>query len=79
MILGRPTNLWLGAATALLNAGVLVLAATGTVLEPQLVAALNLALAAIITLVAGQPPTVKEGGTFKVVTPNGDANELRTA
>lgn len=79
MILGRPTNLWLAAGTAIVNAIFLALASQGVTFEAAFVAAINLALTAIISLIASQPPTVNEGDTFKVNTANGTPNEVRTA
>jgi hypothetical protein len=77
VILGRPTNLILGAFTAVFNVAVLVLQSQGnTTLTPELVAAVNIAAAAVITLIAGQPPTVAEGTKVNVVTPEGQPNKV---
>lgn len=80
MIFGRPTNLILGAFTAVFN--VFVLVATngdpegiGKALTPELVAAVNIAAAAVITLIAGQPPTVNTGDKVNVITPAGEPNQ----
>ena len=79
MILGRPTNLILGAFTALFNVIVLVATQAGnTFFTPELVAAINIAAAALITLVANQTPTVNEGSTINVVTPPGNENKSVT-
>lgn len=79
MILGRPTNLILGAFTALFNVIVLVATQAGnTFFTPELVAAINIAAAALITLVANQPPTVNEGDKINVVTPPGTDNKTVT-
>ena len=79
MILGRPTNLILGAFTALFNVIVLVATEAGnTFFTPELVAAINIAAAALITLVANQTPTVNEGSTINVVTPPGNENKSVT-
>ena len=80
MILGRPTNLILGAITALFNLVILVLAA----LEPPIiipavvVGAANLAIGAVIALIANQPPTVNPGSTINVVTPASAPNQTQT-
>jgi hypothetical protein len=79
MILGRPSNLVAAAVTAILNVIFLVAAAMGQTVTPELIAAVNLAAAAIIALLASQPPTVNPGDTFKVTTPAGQPNEVRTA
>lgn len=79
MILGRPTNLILGAFTAVFNVIVLALGSQGTAISPELVAGVNIAAAAIITLIAGQPPTVNQGDSVKVVTPAGEPNKTITA
>lgn len=52
LILGRSPNLVIGTFTALLNVAVLVLAANGTTVTPELVAALNIAAGAIVALIA---------------------------
>lgn len=79
MILGRPTNLILGAFTALFNVIVLVATQAGnTFFTPELVAAINIAAAALITLVANQAPTVNEGDTVNVITPPGMENKAVT-
>ncbi len=83
MIFGRPTNQVLAAFTALFNVVVIVAKSAapdglGATFTPELVAAVNIAAAAIITLVAGQAPTVNEGSTVKVITPNGDPNKVVT-
>jgi hypothetical protein len=80
MILGRPVNLVLGAVTAIFNLIVLVLAALvpPVVIPAVVVGAANLAIAALITLVAGQPPTITSGDTVKVETPAGAPNRSVT-
>lgn len=78
MILGRPTNLVLGAFTAVFNVVVLVVNATQPpppFFTPEIVAAINIAAAALITLIAGQAPTVNQGDTVNVVTPAGQPNK----
>jgi len=80
MILGRPTNLILGAFTAVLGAIVLVLASlTPPIIIPgTVVGALGIAFGAIIGLVANQPPTLNPGQTFNVTTPAGQPNVVTT-
>ncbi len=75
MIIGRPTNLWIAAITALLNATVLL---GVVVLDALQIAGLNVAAAALIGLIANQAPTVKEGTTVEVVTPAGEPNRSVT-
>jgi uncharacterized OB-fold protein len=80
MIFGRPTNLIIGAFTALFNVVVLVSNSQGgTFFTPEIVAAVNIAAGAIVTLVAGQPPTVSQGDKVNVVTPEGEPNKTITA
>ena len=81
MILGRPTNLWLGAVTAVLNALAVIanaegspLAAFATLATPEIIGVLNLALGAVIALIAVQPPTVTPGTSVTVQTPSGQPN-----
>lgn len=75
MILGRPVNLWVAASGAVLNALVLL---GWLVIDAIQLGALNLAIAALIALVANQAPTVKEGTTVTVVTPQGEPNRSVT-
>lgn len=79
MILGRPTNLILGAFTAVFNVCVLIASSQGYTVTPELIAGINIAAAAIISLVANQPPTLNSGDTFTVVTPAGQPNLTKTA
>ena len=75
MIFGRPTNLILGAFTGVFNVVVLVANSQGsTFFTPEIVAAVNIAAGALITLIAGQPPTVNEGDTVRISTPSGQPN-----
>jgi hypothetical protein len=82
MIFGRPTNLWLGFATAAVGF-LSVTAVTVFNVDPEAVATIAGAgtglLGALIALVAGQPPTVNSGDTINVVTPKGQPNETITA
>ena len=71
MILGRPSNLILGAFTALFNVVALVAGSSGHPIEPAIIAAVNLAAGAVIAVIAYQPPTLNPGDTFNVTTPAG--------
>lgn len=76
MIAGRPTNLWLGLVTAGSGAVTATLIALG--FDPVLVGTISGAwvgvIGAGIALIAGQPPTLAPGDTFKVETPAGLPN-----
>ena len=76
MILGRPTNLWLGLVASAAGAVTISLVAAGV--DPTLVANIVGAgvgvLGAIIALVAYQPPTLNPGDTFTIATPAGEPN-----
>ena len=78
MIFNRPPNLILGAFTAVFNVVVLVLNSQGTPIDPAVVAAINIAAAAVITLIAYQPPTLNPGQTFNVTTPAGQPTFVTT-
>ncbi len=80
MIFGRPVNLILGAFTAIFSAVVIVLAALvpPVVIPAVVVGAVNLAVGAIIALVANQPPTLNPGDTVNVTTPAGQPNITKT-
>ena len=75
MILGRPTNLWLGFTTALLGL-ISILAVQVAHLDPTAVAtvtgAVGVVIGAVIGLIAGQPAVINEGAAYTVVT-TGDA------
>lgn len=76
MILGRPTNLWLGLATATVGAVTVTLIALG--FDPAIVGLVAGAwggvAGAAIALVAGQPPTLAPGDKFKIETASGQPN-----
>lgn len=80
MILGRPTNLWLGLVASIVGLSTVMALAAGV--DPVLVA--NMAgggtavLGAIIALVAYQPPTLSPGDQFHVQTPEGVPNYTTT-
>jgi hypothetical protein len=81
MILGRPTNLWLGfltSATSLVALLVVTLGHADGDVVATVAAAITLVEGAFIALVAGQPPTVNSGDTVKVVTqtPQGQPNTV---
>ena len=78
MIFGRPQNLILGALTALFNVVILALKASGTEVPPEIVAGVNVALAAIITLIAYQPPTLTPGDTLNITTLAGQPTAVTT-
>ena len=80
MILGRPTNLWLGLMTA--AAGFVTVTAITMGADPTVVANLVGAgagvMGAIIALVANQPPTINQGDAVNVITPQGEPNKTVT-
>lgn len=80
MIAGRPSNLVLGALTAVLNVAVLILAALNppVIVPAAVVSGVNLALAAVIAVIANQPPTVNPGDQITVTTPAGQPNYQTT-
>ncbi|HKR50532.1 MAG TPA: hypothetical protein VJT72_13345 [Pseudonocardiaceae bacterium] len=81
MILGRPTNLWTGLATAVLGV-VSVFAINVLRYDPETVALITASLAtlfgAVIAVVAVQPPTVNTGSSVNVTTPSGQPNATAT-
>lgn len=79
MILGRPTTLWLAAITALVNVVAGIATSNGITITVEQLAAINLAAAAIVGLVATQPPTLKPGDAYTVVTPSGQDNVSKVA
>jgi len=80
MILGRPTNLWLGLVSALSGA----IAATAIVLGADgetvgiLAGVWSAVIGACILIIANQPPTVSSGDTVNVITPAGEPNRTVT-
>lgn len=69
MILGRPTNLWLAAATAVWG-----IATVALHVDPVLAGLVTTAMGAVIGLIAGQPPTLQPGDTYSIQTPKGSPN-----
>ena len=82
MILGRPTNLWLGFVTAAVGLASVV-AVTMLQADAETVATVSGALigvlGALIVLVAGGQTTVNAGDTVTVATPKGEPNYEITA
>ena len=85
MILGRPTNLWLGLVTAALGFCQVAIVSLNLLpnVDPAQIAtvlgALGLLLGALITLVANQPPTLNAGDAYTVTTPSGYPNVEKVA
>ncbi len=81
MILGRPTNLWLGLATAVVSGLTFVMLQAGV--DAATVATAGAAitgiLGAVILLVANQPPTLNAGDPYTVTTPSGFPNVEKVA
>ena len=82
MILGRPTNLWLGLTGSLIAflqvAIVTLLPGVDPVAVATVLGALGLLLGAVVALVANQPPTLAPGQTFNIATPAGQPNYVTT-
>lgn len=80
MIFGRPTNLVLGAFTAISGAVVVILAnlQPPIIIPGAVVGGVGVAFGALIALIANQPPTVNPGDTVTVQTPSGEANKSVT-
>lgn len=80
MIAGRPTNLWLGLATAIQGAIAVTAVTLGA--DAQIVATISGAwgavFGAIILVIANQPPTLNPGDTFHITTPAGQPNYQTT-
>lgn len=79
MILGRPTNLWLGLVTAALGfVQVATIALRPDIDATQLgivLGAAGLLLGSIITLVANSTPTLYTGDKVNIITPEGEPNK----
>ena len=73
MILGRPTQLWLGSAATIWG----LIVAIGHI-DPTIAGLGGAAIGSVILLVAGQPPTLNPGDQFHVTTPQGQANVTTT-
>jgi uncharacterized membrane protein YkvI len=83
MILGRPTNQWIGlvtAAGALVQVLILQLVPDVDAVEVATIIGSVIAfLGVLIAFVANQAPTVAQGDTINVVTPEGQPNKTITA
>jgi hypothetical protein len=73
LIYNRPSNLWLAAAVAVFN-----VLAYAIHLDAEIVILVNVALAAVIGLVAGQPPVVTTNDSVTVKTNNGHTDKRIT-
>ena len=78
MILGRPTNLWLGFSTALTGFVGLVSASMHNPIDPIVLSGLTVLLGAFIALIANSPATVNAGDTVNVHRPEGQDNTTFT-
>lgn len=82
MILGRPTNLWIGLVVAAVSLVSLVVMQLVPDVDSEVVvtiaSAVNVFLGAVIVLVANGTPTVNEGSDVNVVTPDGSPNKTVT-
>lgn len=80
MILGRPTNLWLGLVTAALATlqVILVQLTFDPVAVATILGALGVFAGAVIALIANQPPTVNPGDRLTITTPEGQPNYQTT-
>jgi hypothetical protein len=78
MIFGRPTNLWNGLIVAFVSLISLIAMQLIPDVDGEVVATIGagvtLFLGSVISLVANQSPTVNEGSTVNVVTPQGQPN-----
>lgn len=75
MILGRPTNLWLGLISAAVSTCITIIGATQTAAVAQqwaiILGAVGAFLGVLVLFVAGQAPTLSPGDTFTIRTPAG--------
>ena len=78
MILGRPTNLWLGFLTILTGFVGLIAGATGHPIDPAILGGAVSLEGAAILLIANQPPTLNPGDQFTVKTAPGTPNYQTT-
>lgn len=80
MILGRPTNLWLGAIAALLGLVQIVLVTIGAdpVAVATILGAVGLFLGAVVALIANGPATVNPGDSIIVKTAAGSPDYRTT-
>lgn len=85
MILGRPTNQWVGLVTAGLSlAQVLIFAIAKPVGDdalqiPIVLGSISTFLGVLIAFLAGQPPTLAPGDKYVVQTPAGEDNVEKIA
>ncbi len=83
MILGRPTNLWNGLIVAAVSLVSIVVMQLQPDVDSEVVAtiaaAVSLFLGSVIAILANGTPTVNQGDTVKVITPDGQPNTTITA
>lgn len=78
MILGRPTNLWLGFLTAATGFVGLLADALGIPISAAVLGGAVTLEGALVVLVAGSPPVLNRGDRYHVATPNGQPEIERT-
>jgi len=80
MLLGRPTNLIVGAFTTIFGAVVVILSALPHPIEiPTVVTGAVIgAFGALVALIANQPPTLTPGDSYSIATPKGQPNYSAT-
>ena len=81
MILGRPTNLWLGLVTAAIATLQVILIQAGfdPVATATILGSIGGLAGIVIALIANQPPTMNVGQNYTVVTPEGQPNVEKVA
>lgn len=75
MFLGRPVNLWAGLISAAVATATTIIGATQTAEIAQqwaiILGAVGTFLGVAVAFLAGQPPTLSPGDTFRISTPTG--------
>jgi hypothetical protein len=83
MILGRPVNLWNGLIIAAVSLVSIIIMQLEPDVDSEVVATVGAAVTAFlgtaIAFIANGTPTVNEGDTVKVVTPEGAPNRTIVA
>jgi hypothetical protein len=82
MFIGRPINAWNGLIAGAIGLAITIIGVTQPAAIAQqwaiILGAIGGFLGLLIAFLAGQPPTLNPGDTFKTVTPAGQPNAVTT-
>ncbi len=82
MLLGRPTNTWIGLIGSAVSLAITVIGATQPAAVAQewaiILGAIGTFLGVLVAFLAGQSPTLSIGDAYNIATPKGQPNYTAT-